>query len=183
MNACVLIFSSALPFPTELVLKQEQEEYQREGIEWTTIEYFNNQVICDLVEQPHKGVLAVLDEACLNVGKVTDEMIVEAFDGKLRGHAHYSSRQIVPSDKTLKHKEEFRIRHYAGDVKYNITGFLEKNRDTLFQDFKRLLFNSSDKNISSMWPEGAEEITKVCVIYLLSQLAPYVRSSNLLFFV
>lgn len=144
----------------ELVLKQEQEEYQREGIEWKTIEYFNNQVICDLVEQPHKGVLAVLDEACLNVGKVTDEMIVEAFDKKLRGHAHYSSRQIVPSDKTLKHKEEFRIRHYAGDVKYNITGFLEKNKDTLFQDFKRLLFNSSDKNISSMWPEGAEDITK-----------------------
>lgn len=144
----------------ELVLKQEQEEYQREGIEWKKIEYFNNQVICDLVEQPHKGVLAVLDEACLNVGKVTDEMVVEAFDGKLKGHAHYTSRQIVPSDKTLKHKEEFRIRHYAGDVKYNITGFLEKNRDTLFQDFKRLLYNSSDTNISSMWPEGSVDITK-----------------------
>lgn len=144
----------------ELVLKQEQEEYKNEGIEWTNIDYFNNQVICELVEKPHNGVLAVLDEACLNVGKVTDEMIVEAFDNKLKGNAHYSSRQIVPSDKTLKHKEEFKIRHYAGDVKYGITGFLEKNKDTVFQDFKRLLYNSSDKNISSMWPEGAEDITK-----------------------
>ena len=43
----------------ELVLKQEQEEYMREGIKWTHIEYFNNKIICDLVEQPHKGVLAI----------------------------------------------------------------------------------------------------------------------------
>ena len=58
----------------ELVLKQEQEEYMKEGIEWVHIEYFNNKVIVDLVEQPHKGILAILDEACLNVGKVTDEV-------------------------------------------------------------------------------------------------------------
>ena len=58
----------------ELVLKQEQEEYRREGIEWQAVEYLNNQPICDLVEQPHKGILAIMDEACLNVGKVTDEV-------------------------------------------------------------------------------------------------------------
>lgn len=51
-------------------------------------------------------------------------------------------------------------RHYAGDVIYNVNGFLEKNRDTLYQDFKRLLFNSSDSVISSMWPEGQQDITK-----------------------
>jgi myosin heavy subunit len=56
------------------VLKQEQEEYKREGIQWQNVEYFNNQIICDLVEQPHKGIIAILDEACLNVGKVTDEV-------------------------------------------------------------------------------------------------------------
>jgi myosin-1 len=56
------------------VLKQEQEEYLREGIEWKNVEFFNNQIICDLVEQSHKGVLAIMDEACLSVGKVTDEV-------------------------------------------------------------------------------------------------------------
>lgn len=56
------------------MLKQEQEEYKREGIAWQNIEYFNNQIICDLVEQQHKGIIAITDEACLNVGKITDEV-------------------------------------------------------------------------------------------------------------
>lgn len=54
-------------------------------------------------------------------------------------------------------------RHYAGDVVYNIKGFLEKNKDTLFQDFKRLMYSSSDPVISNMWPEGAQDITMVSV--------------------
>ena len=95
-----------------------------------------------------------MDEACLNVGKVTDAMLIDAMDKKLANHKHYSSRQLKPMDKELRHQEDFRITHYAGDVVYSILGFLEKNKDTLFQDFKRLLFNSKDKILSSMWPEG-----------------------------
>ena len=49
--------------------------YMKEGIEWQHVDYFNNKVICDLVEEQHKGILAILDEACLNVGKVTDEVL------------------------------------------------------------------------------------------------------------
>lgn len=56
------------------------------------------------------------------------------------------------------------FRHYAGDVVYNIHGFLDKNKDTLFQDFKRLLYSSSNTIIASMWPEGAMDITKVFFI-------------------
>ncbi|XP_011341843.2 myosin-IA [Ooceraea biroi] len=142
----------------ELVLKQEQEEYQREGIAWQNIDYFNNQIICDLVEQAHKGIIAIMDEACLNVGKVTDEMLLSAMDTKLAGHKHYTSRQLKPMDKELEHKTQFKIKHYAGDVVYNINGFLDKNKDTLFQDFKRLLYKSNNPIISKMWPEGAQNI-------------------------
>lgn len=143
----------------ELVLKQEQEEYNREGIAWKNIEYFNNQPICDLVEQNHKGILAIMDEACLNVGKVNDAMLLEALDQKLANHKHYTSRQLSPTDKQLDHKVNFRIKHYAGDVVYDINGFIEKNKDTLFQDFKRLLFGSSNPILTNMWPEGAQDIT------------------------
>lgn len=146
----------------ELVLKQEQEEYNREGIAWTNIEYFNNQVICDLVEAPHQGIISILDDACkMTAEKVTDEMLLEAMDNKLKGHKHYMSRQVKPSEKGLKHKVEFRITHYAGDVTYCILGFLDKNKDTLYQDFKRLLYNSRDPNLKEMWPEGAQHISQI----------------------
>ncbi|XP_035688494.1 unconventional myosin-Id-like isoform X2 [Branchiostoma floridae] len=145
----------------ELVLKQEQEEYQREGITWTNIDYFNNKIICDLVEQQHKGIIAILDEACLSVGNITDKMFLQAMNQKLSNHDHYTSRQLVPTDKTLEHSRDFRIRHYAGSVTYSVEGFIDKNKDDLFQDFKRLLYNSSDPVISSMWPEGKRGITEV----------------------
>ena len=48
-------------------------------------------------------------------------------------------------NKNLEFDRDFVIRHYAGDVVYNVNGFMEKNKDTLFQDFKRLLFNSKNE--------------------------------------
>ena len=82
-------------------------------------------------------------------------------DKKFAKHGHYASRQTAHHDKTLAHHREFRIKHYAGDVVYSIEGFLDKNRDPIFQDFKRLLFNSSDDLVKEMWPEGAAHKTMV----------------------
>jgi len=50
-----------------------------------------------------------MDEACLTVGKVNDEMLLEAMDKKLAHHKHYTSRQLKPTDKALRHKQDFRI--------------------------------------------------------------------------
>lgn len=87
---------------TELVLKQEQEEYRREGIDWEEIKYFNNQVICDLVEQQHKGVFAIIDEACLNVGKVTDEVTSLSLSFSLRkADGFETSRWVLVVENSL----------------------------------------------------------------------------------
>uniref|UniRef100_A0A3B4ZX86 Myosin IG n=1 Tax=Stegastes partitus TaxID=144197 RepID=A0A3B4ZX86_9TELE len=145
----------------ELILQQEQGEYQREGITWQHIDYFNNQIIVDLVEQPHKGIISILDEACLSVGKVTDTVCLESMDTKLSQHPHYTSRKLSPTDKTMDFQKHFRIRHYAGDVTYSVEGFLDKNKDLLFQDFKRLMYNSSDPVLKEMWPDGQLSITEV----------------------
>uniref|UniRef100_A0A8C7PDD7 Myosin IG n=1 Tax=Oncorhynchus mykiss TaxID=8022 RepID=A0A8C7PDD7_ONCMY len=142
----------------QLILCQEQDEYRREGIIWQHIDYFNNQIIVDLVEQPHKGIISVLDEACLSVGKVTDTVCLESMDVKLGQHPHYTSRKV---DKTMEFHRDFRIRHYAGDVTYSVEGFLDKNKDPLFQDFKRLMFNSSNPVMKEMWPDGQLSITEV----------------------
>ena len=45
------------------------------------------------LDQPHKGIIAIMDEACLNVGKVTDTILLEEMYRKLKGHKHYSSRR------------------------------------------------------------------------------------------
>lgn len=144
----------------ELVLKQEQEEYAREGIQWTPIKYFNNRVICELVDAPHQGIIAIMDEACLNPTKISDKQLLEAMDKRLNGHKHYTSRQLAPADKKLKHGVDFRITHYAGDVTYASTGFMDKNKDSLWQDLKRLLHSSTNASLSDMWPEGGTNIQK-----------------------
>ncbi|XP_028933147.1 unconventional myosin-Ig [Ornithorhynchus anatinus] len=145
----------------QLILKQEQEEYEREGIAWQNIDYFNNAAIVELVERPHRGVLAVLDEACATVGTVTDRLFLQSLDAHHRHHPHYSSRQLCPMDKTLEFGRDFLIKHYAGDVTYSVEGFIDKNKDSLFQDFKRLLYNSTDPVLKSMWLDGQQDITEV----------------------
>uniref|UniRef100_A0A672TM99 Myosin IG n=1 Tax=Strigops habroptila TaxID=2489341 RepID=A0A672TM99_STRHB len=145
----------------ELILRQEQAEYQREGITWQSIEYFSNEPIVELVEQPHHGILALLDEACLAAGTVTDHLFLASMDTRLGHHPHYTSRKLCPTDKTMEFNRDFRIKHYAGDVTYSVEGFLDKNKDTLFQDFKRLFYNSVDPVLRAMWPDGEQSITEV----------------------
>ncbi|KAM6086767.1 unconventional myosin-Ig isoform 2-T2 [Chlamydotis macqueenii] len=145
----------------ELVLRQEQAEYLREGIAWQSIEYFSNEPIVALVEQPHRGVLALLDEACLAAGTPTDLLFLASMDARLGHHPHYASRKLCPTDKTMEFNRDFRIKHYAGDVTYSVEGFLDKNKDTLFQDFKRLFYNSADPVLRAMWPDGEQSITEV----------------------
>ncbi|CAH2281774.1 unconventional myosin-Ig [Pelobates cultripes] len=125
------------------------------------IEYFNNQIIVDLVEQPHKGIISILDEACLTVGDVTDTIFLESMNSKLGRHPHYTSRKLSTADKSMAFNRDFRIKHYAGNVTYSVEGFLDKNKDTLFQDFKRLLYNSKDPVLREMWPDGQLSISEV----------------------
>ncbi|KFU88158.1 Unconventional myosin-Id, partial [Chaetura pelagica] len=132
----------------QLVLKQEQEEYQREGIPWKHIDYFNNQVIVDLVEQQHKGIIAILDDACMNVGKVTDEMFLEALNNKLGKHAHFSSRKVTCSSASSK-LASFPIKLWI----LNLVGVLSVQ-------LKRLS-SSSNPVLKMMWPEGKLSITEV----------------------
>ncbi|XP_053913210.1 unconventional myosin-Ig isoform X2 [Cuculus canorus] len=145
----------------DLILRREQEEYRREGIAWHSVEYFSNEAIVELVEQPHRGILALLDEACLAAGTITDDLFLASMDTRLGHHRHYSSRKLCPTDKTMEFHRDFRIKHYAGDVTYSVEGFLEKNKDTLFQDFKRLFYNSVDPVLRSMWPDGEQSVTEV----------------------
>uniref|UniRef100_A0A8B9NNA5 Myosin IH n=1 Tax=Accipiter nisus TaxID=211598 RepID=A0A8B9NNA5_9AVES len=115
----------------EMTLKAEQEEYELEGIEWEPIPYFNNKIICDLVEQKHKGIISILDEECLRPGEATDLSFLEKLEEKVGDHAHFVTRKLA-DQKTRKSIDwvDFRLLHYAGEVTYCAVGSFSL---TLFQ--------------------------------------------------
>ncbi|RLV99882.1 hypothetical protein DV515_00009383 [Chloebia gouldiae] len=132
----------------EMTLKAEQEEYELEGIEWEPIPYFNNKIICDLVEQKHKGIISILDEECLRPGEATDLSFLEKLEEKVGDHAHFVTRKLA-DQKTRKSIDwvDFRLLHYAGEVTYCAVGFLEKNNDLLYRNLKEVLCNSKNSII------------------------------------
>ncbi|KAL3181898.1 hypothetical protein MRX96_035846 [Rhipicephalus microplus] len=139
----------------ELTLKSEQEEYYREGIEWTPINYFNNKVICDLVEEKHKGIISLLDEECLRPGGATDKTFLFKMEQTIRMHPHFVTHNLA-SNKLKKSiaRDEFRLIHYAGDVTYKIEGFLDKNNDLLFRDLKKAMAGAGNSIIKDAFPES-----------------------------
>ncbi|EGW15059.1 Myosin-Ib, partial [Cricetulus griseus] len=141
----------------ELTLKEEQEEYIREDIEWTHIDYFNNAVICELIENNTNGILAMLDEECLRPGTVTDDTFLEKLNQVCATHQHFESRMSKCSrflnDTTLPHSC-FRIQHYAGKVLYQVEGFVDKNNDLLYRDLSQAMWKAGHALIKSLFPEG-----------------------------
>ncbi|XP_069471783.1 unconventional myosin-Ib isoform X2 [Ambystoma mexicanum] len=141
----------------ELTLKEEQEEYIREGIQWTHIEYFNNAIICDLIENNQNGILAMLDEECLRPGTVTDDTFLEKLNQICATHKHFESRMSKCSrflnDTSLPHSC-FRIQHYAGKVMYQVEGFVDKNNDLLYRDLSQAMWKANNSLIKAMFPDG-----------------------------
>ncbi|XP_033899889.3 unconventional myosin-Ib-like isoform X5 [Acipenser ruthenus] len=141
----------------ELTLREEQEEYIREGIEWTHIEYFNNSVICDLIENNTNGIMAMLDEECLRPGTVTDSTFLEKLNQICADHQHFESRMSKSSkflnDHSLPHNC-FRIQHYAGKVLYHVEGFMDKNNDLLYRDLSQAMWKANHSLIKSLFPDG-----------------------------
>ncbi|EDQ87053.1 uncharacterized protein MONBRDRAFT_33469 [Monosiga brevicollis MX1] len=139
----------------ELVIKTEQDEYLAEGIEWTPIDYFNNKIICDLIEGRPKGIVALLDEESIRPGDKSDDVWLEKLSSAFGAHEHFKAR-TGPGDKSVPERS-FMLVHYAGTVSYTVTGFLEKNTDTLFKDISRLMFESTNPVIKACFPEGDEK--------------------------
>ncbi len=150
----------------ELTLKTEQEEYEREGIEWTPVEFFNNQVIVDLIEQASgkagaqgaakAGLLALLNEACL-LKNTSDASFLEAIVKMHSGHSHFADPN---ASKKGKHVDAFVLKHYAGDVIYKVAGFVDKNNDTVYSDQRRLIESSEDLVVAVMMQNAAADDVK-----------------------
>uniref|UniRef100_A0A8D3DXD9 Myosin IHb n=1 Tax=Scophthalmus maximus TaxID=52904 RepID=A0A8D3DXD9_SCOMX len=136
-----------------LTLKSEQEEYEMEGIEWEPVPYFNNKIICDLVEEKYRGIISLLDEECLRPGEATDLTFLEKMEEKIGGHPHFVTHKLADQKtrKTLD-RGDFRLLHYAGEVTYCVVGFLDKNNDLLYRNGKEVMRQSKNAIIRHCFP-------------------------------
>ncbi|XP_069767360.1 unconventional myosin-Ie isoform X3 [Narcine bancroftii] len=134
----------------ELTLKAEQEEYVQEGIKWTPIDYFNNKIVCDLIENKVNppGILSILDDVCATMhatGEGADQTLLQKLQMQIGTHEHFNSWN-----------QGFIIHHYAGKVSYNVEGFCERNRDVLFTDLIELVQSSELPFVRALFPENLQ---------------------------
>ncbi|KAJ3091814.1 Unconventional myosin-Ie [Quaeritorhiza haematococci] len=139
----------------ELTLKAEQEEYVREGIPWVDVKYKDNKRCCELIEKQHH-LIDLLDEECV-IPNGTDASLYDKLMKELRGKPHF----VEPPKVQQGGKPGaggaprlFIIDHYAANVSYDTSGFLEKNKDTLFVDLLDLMLTKSGIKVAKAIFQG-----------------------------
>ncbi|KAJ8001438.1 hypothetical protein DPEC_G00169500 [Dallia pectoralis] len=133
----------------------EQEEYKKEGIVWAFIDFGMDLAHCiELIEKP-LGIFSILEEECM-FPKSSDT----TFKEKLYAQ-HLGKTKAFEKPKPAKGKAEahFSLVHYAGTVDYNITNWLEKNKDPLNDSVCQLYGKSSVKLLAGLYPAAPPEDT------------------------
>ncbi|KAL3001333.1 hypothetical protein AAZX31_09G260500 [Glycine max] len=133
------------------VFKMEQEEYTKEEIDWSYIEFVDNQDVLDLIEKKPGGIIALLDEACM-FPRSTHETFAEKLYQTFKDNKRFSKPKLSRTD--------FTINHYAGDVTYQTDFFLDKNKDYVVPEHAALLSASKCSFVSGLFPPLPEETTK-----------------------
>lgn len=132
----------------QLTLKAEQEEYAREQIQWTPIKYFDNKIVCDLIEQVRPvGIFSALKDATKTAHAdpaACDRTFMQGINGM--SNAHLTPRQ-----------GSFIIKHYAGDVSYTVEGITDKNKDSLLKGVQNLFQQSSNRFVHTIFPAQVDQ--------------------------
>nr|XP_039263341.1 unconventional myosin-VIIa-like isoform X3 [Styela clava] len=125
------------------IFKLEQEEYDKEDIEWRHIDFTDNQEILDMIAVRPMNVLALINEEAM-FPRGTDRTMLN----KLTSNHGKSEYFDVPKSQN---DDTFGIRHFAGPVRYSTSGFLERNRDTFHSDLISLIQSSKNKFLKLMF--------------------------------
>ncbi|CAK7226748.1 class II myosin [Sporothrix curviconia] len=132
----------------QLTLKTEQEEYAREKIQWTPIKYFDNKVVCDLIEQTRPvGIFSALKDATKTAHAdpaACDRTFMQSLSGM--SNANLTPRQ-----------GNFIIKHYAGEVSYTVDGITDKNKDQLLKGLLNLFQGSQNRFIHELFPNQVDQ--------------------------
>uniref|UniRef100_A0A3B4GL39 Methyl-CpG binding domain protein 3b n=1 Tax=Pundamilia nyererei TaxID=303518 RepID=A0A3B4GL39_9CICH len=128
------------------VFHLEQEEYVREELAWSRIEFSDNQQCIDLIEG-QLGMFDLLDEEC-RMPKGSDESWVrKLYDQHLSSKPHPHFRKPRMSNSA------FIVLHFADTVQYECDGFLDKNRDTVFEELINILKASQSELVAELFQQ------------------------------
>lgn len=136
------------------IFKLEQKIYEEEKIDWTVIEFKDNQECLDLIEQRRPpGIIAILDEEC-KFPRATDESFISKLVDNLQTHKYFGKPKLA--------KDKFLVRHFAGEVDYQIDGWRDKNKDELPLHMLNVLSGSQNMFTAILYsPEDIPDTTGV----------------------
>ncbi len=141
----------------QYTFKLEEKLYQSEGIKYEKITFIDNQPVLDLIEKKMpQGIMLTMDEQ-ISIPKSTDATFLIKVNQTHGGNKHSNFVEVKTS------RTDFIIKHYAGDVIYDSTGMLDKNKDTLQKDLLLLAESSQLKLMHVLFPasEGETKTSKI----------------------
>ena len=134
----------------DIKFNMEQELYQAEGLDWQKIDFdFDRLEAIDLIQRPD-GIFSLLEECCM-YEKPSQAGFVDKLFAQHLGKSDAFSRQVS----RVSHEAHFEIKHYAGQVAYNVDGWIEKNRNHTNQCLIDLLAESKNELVKSIWQNEA----------------------------
>uniref|UniRef100_A0A670Z8Q2 Myosin VC n=1 Tax=Pseudonaja textilis TaxID=8673 RepID=A0A670Z8Q2_PSETE len=127
------------------VFKLEQEEYMKENIPWTLIDFYDNQPVIDLIEAK-MGILELLDEECLLPQGTDENWLQKLYNNFMNKNPLFEKPRMSNTS--------FIIQHFADKVEYKNEGFLEKNRDTVYEVLIDILRNCKFRLFANFFQDG-----------------------------
>ncbi|XP_051940533.1 unconventional myosin-XV [Hippocampus zosterae] len=131
----------------KVIIQQEQEEYMREQIEWRQQPFDHNRACLDLIGAKPHGILRILDDQCA-FPQATDHTFLH------KCHYHHGDHPLYVKPKMP--LPEFTLKHFAGQVTYQVHKFLDKNFDTVRQDVVELFIGSKNALVSDLFLTHSE---------------------------
>lgn len=128
------------------IFKLEQEEYKKEGIDWSQVDFIDNKSIIELIDENKLSIFTILDSE-----GITPNATDESFRKKVYNHLCKNNSLVNYDDYYIS------IDHYAGPVDYYVDGFIEKNLDQLTPDILEALEKSKNKIIRMVFSPKKEE--------------------------
>ncbi|XP_074198742.1 unconventional myosin-XIX isoform X7 [Camelus bactrianus] len=131
-------------------LRAQQEEYAVEGLEWSFVNYQDNQTCLDLIEGSPISICSLINEECRLNRPSSAAQLQTRIESALAGSPCLGHNKLSP-------EPSFVVLHYAGSVRYHTVGLVEKNKDPIPPELTRLLQQSQDTLLKVLFPADPEE--------------------------